>query len=142
MNAKDQALFDTTIAELTAGFKLALTEAVRPLVIEITELQQRSSNYAARMNSHNKILRGEITSLRSRLEALEPKARVPVAPRLSDAAWREAHAALCAESKKGQTFFAPGMVRAKAEAMVAKPEPVMPAVPAPTEEVDLENLPF
>ncbi len=120
MNAKDQALFDTTIAELTAEFKLALTEAVRPLVIEITELQQRSSNYAARMNSHNKILRGEITSLRSRLEALEPKARVPVAPRLSDAEWGDAYAAMCEESKRAgsnKTYFHHSLVRAKAEEM-------------------------
>ena len=142
MNEKDKAALEAVIAQLTEGFKVELRAAVQPLVEEIDELQQRSHNFAARVNAHNKILRGEITSLRARLEALEPKPKAPVAPRLSDADWKAAHAALCAESRTSQTFFAPGIVKAKAEAMKAKPEPVMPATPVVEAEVDLDNLPF
>ena len=127
MNAKDQAAMNEVIAQLKEAFALEMKAALQPLVVEINELQQRSSNFAARVSAVNKAYRGEITALRDRLERLEPKPRTPIAPRLADAEWKAAHAELCAESRKGQTFFAPGEVRAKAEAMRAKNEPVVTA---------------
>lgn len=119
MNAKDQAAMNEVIAQMKEAFALEMKAALQPLVLEINELQQRSSNFAARVSAVHKAYRGEITSLRERIERLEPKPKAPVVPRLSSAEWDAALAELKSESKTGQTFFAPGIVRAKAEAMRA-----------------------
>lgn len=135
MNAKDQALFDAEIAKLTVQFKTAMTEALQPLVLEINELQQRSSNFAARVNASNKIYRAEITRLRELVEATQPKKVVPLEPRISAAQWDAGMAALRAKNP-GQTFFAPSLVRAEAKAIMTVATPAK----EPTVEVDLDNL--
>ena len=126
MNAKDQATLDAAIAALKEGFATALKDALSEHVAVLTELQQRSSNFAARVNASNKIMRGEITSLREQVEALTPKKPVPPVPRISAAAWDDAMSALKL-AHPGKTFFAPGIVRATAEARAYQPKAVTTA---------------
>jgi mRNA-degrading endonuclease toxin of MazEF toxin-antitoxin module len=115
MNAKDQAAMDKFTASLKAEFEQALKDALAPFIITITELEQRSSNFAARVNASNKILRGEITALRSQIEALKPKAKAAPVTRLNDAEFHAACKAL--EAEDGKSFHHHSLVRAKAEEM-------------------------
>jgi len=117
MNAKDQAALDALTATLKAEFALALKDALAPFIITITELEQRSSNFAARVNAHNKAYRAEIAMLREQVAALTPKAKAAPAQRVTPADWDWAMAQLKA-ANPSKTFFAPGLVRATAEARV------------------------
>lgn len=112
MNAKDQAAMNEVIAALKSEF----TAALAPLVSEVLELQQRSSNFAARVNATNKVYREEIARLRDEVAALTPAKPVAAAPRLTDAQWNAAMACL-RKAHPGKTFFAPGVVRATATEM-------------------------
>ena len=117
MNAKDKTAMDEAIA-------LAITAATQPLILEINALQQRSSNFAARVNAHNKLLRGEVTALRDRLERIEPKmspAREPLPARIPLAQWNAARASL------GGGYHAPGAIRAGAERLAAQNVPAVEA---------------
>lgn len=66
MNAKDRAEMDAFIVQLKAEFTVAL----QPLIDKIIELEQRSSNFAARVNSHSACYRAEIAGLRDEVAAL------------------------------------------------------------------------
>ena len=123
-------------------------DALKALVKELTEsvirLEGRSSNFAARVTTYNKVMRAEITQLRSNVEALKPKP--VITDRVSKADWGLGHALLKAE-QPGKSFFNPSEVRgrvlkfqadaAKAPAMVPAADPVQAAAKAVE-----EDLPF
>ncbi len=142
MNEKDKAALEATIAQLMEGFKVELRAAVQPLVEEINESQQRSHNFVVAVNARMRLLNARIKLLEEELAATRKPAAAKPLERLSTEAWKAAHAALCAESRAGQTFFTPTMVRGKWAEMQGKAEPVMPATPVVEAEVDLDNLPF
>lgn len=138
MTKAEQALLAQTIADLKTGFQTALDAALAPLVSEVIELQQRSSNFAARVNASNKVYRGEIARLRDMVEALTP-VKVVAAQRTSPADWDWAMAQL-RKQHPGKTFFAPGLVRATAEARAYQTEVMVDydaAVAVEDEEVSL-----
>lgn len=110
MNAKDTAAMNEVIAQLKTEFAAAMTEALAPLVSEVIELQQRSSNFAARVNASNKIYRAEIARLRDEVAALTPVKALPMMQRISPAEWDAAMVVL-RKAHPGKSFFAPSEVR-------------------------------
>ncbi len=120
MNAKDQAAMDKAIAELKVAFDESLKAALLPHILAITELEQRSSNYAARMNCDRKVLRARIAELEAQVAALTPKPATPLLPRLTEAEWRAATDALKLKHP-GVTFFTPAVIRQMDKELKAKP---------------------
>jgi hypothetical protein len=120
MNAKDKAELELAIAAIQAG----VVEAVKPLAEQVaaliaanTALEQRSSNFAARVSSHNACYRAEIKALREEVLALkEGKKFAPAAERISTEAWKAAHADLC-RLNPGKSYFPSDRVKAHAKAM-------------------------
>lgn len=116
MNAKDQLAMDTLLATMKADFTATLKSVLQEHVDHIIALEQRSSNFAARVSASNKIMRAEITALRAQVEALTPTKAVPSEPRISAAQW-DAAVIVLKNANPGKTFFAPGLVRACAKEM-------------------------
>lgn len=112
MNAKDQALMDETISKMKAEFAVALKDALLPLVLEVNALQQRSSNFAARVNADRALTRARFQALEAQVLALTPAVKVPPRARLTTAEWNEATKYLKAKYP-GKTFFAPAQVHAE-----------------------------
>lgn len=139
MTKNEQAQLAQVIEQMKQEFATALKEQLQPLVLEINALQQRSSNFAARVNAANKIYRTEIASLRDQVAALTPTPKVTkLAPtnRIPRAEWDAAHAAMCLQHP-GQKMFNPEDVRALAERLKLAPpviEQAAPMVEAPEEE--------
>lgn len=116
MNEKDQAALDTLLAAMKAEF----TAQLQPLVDKIIELEGRSSNFAARVSSHNACYRSEIQVLRAEIAALKGDRRFAPSPvRISTEAWDAAHAELCA-LHPGRKYFPANEVRAQAALLVAQ----------------------
>lgn len=129
MNAQDRK----DMAEFTAALKLEFAAQLQPLVDKIIELEQRSSNFAARVSSHNACYRSEIGALREEIAGLKAgKKFTPAAQRISPALWKQAHAELCA-LHPGKTYFPSTQVRAYAENIVAGMKALVP-----TPELHLE----
>ena len=129
MNAQDRK----DMAEFVATLKTQFAEQLQPLVDKIIELEQRSSNFAARVSSHNACYRSEIGALREEIAGLKAgKKFTPAAQRISPALWKQAHAELCA-LHPGKTYFPSTQVRAYAENIVAGMKALVP-----TPELHLE----
>lgn len=110
MNAQDRK----DMAEFTAALKLEFAAQLQPLVDKIIELDQRSSNFAARVSSHNQCYRSEIQALREEVTQLKAgKVFVASAPRISTEAWDAAMAELRLRHP-GQSYFTPAQVRSVA----------------------------
>ncbi len=120
MNAKDREMMDTAIAELKVAFDKALKDALLPHIVANTALEQRSTNFAARVSANMKIMHDEIAYLREQVAALTPKPATPLLPRLSDAEWRAATDALKLKHP-GVTFFTPAVIRQMDKELKAKP---------------------
>jgi len=122
MTKAERAEMDTVLAtlktEFAAAMKAALEQELAPYIVAINGLEQRSSNFAARVNAHNKAYRAEIAHLRDQVDALTPKAKAPPADRISPKAWDDAMAVLKTRHP-GKTFFAPSEVRGVAATMAA-----------------------
>lgn len=99
MNAKDLAL----VAEM-------ISTATAPLIEHINAMEQRTSNFAARVNASNKIYRAEIARLRDEVAALTPVKALPMMQRISPAEWDAAMVVL-RKAHPGKSFFAPSEVR-------------------------------
>lgn len=84
-----------------------LTAEVAALTAKYNALEQRCTNFAARMQHVTKVYRAEISALREQVAALTPKA--PVSDRLSS----KDFAAALAELKRltGVGFHSPSAVR-------------------------------
>ena len=104
----------------------AIAAATQPLIDKLIELEQRSSNFAARVSSHNACYRAEIASLRDEVAGLRAgKKFIPATQRISPALWKQAHAELCA-LHPGKTYFPSTQVRAYAENIVAGMKLIVP----------------
>lgn len=124
MNAQDRK----DMAEFIATLKNEFAAALQPLIEKHTELEQRSSNFAARVNSHNACYRAEIAALREEVVALKAgKKFTQVAERISPTAWKTAVADL-ARLTPGKTYFPAAMVREHAARLAAAPTVVPPLV--------------
>ena len=131
MNAKDQAALDT----LMLAMKNEFCAQLQPLVDKCIELEQRSSNFAARVSSHNACYRAEIQALRSEVAELRAgKKFTASAVRISTALWEQAHAELCA--KHGKTWFPTAQVRAYASTIALAMTCVEPTPALHLEEED------
>lgn len=124
MNAQDRK----DMAEFVATLKAQFAEQLQPLIDKIIELEQRSSNFAARVSSHNACYRSEIQALREEVLALKAgKKFTQVAQRISTAEWKAAHADLC-RLNAGKTYFPAATVREHAALLAAAPAAVKPLV--------------
>lgn len=132
MNAQDRK----NMAEFTAALKLEFAAQLQPLVDKLIELEQRSSNFAARVSSHNACYRSEIAALREEIAGLKAgKKFVPAAQRISPALWKQAHAELCA-LHPGKTYFPSTQVRAYAENIVKAMDLIVPTPECHLDEED------
>lgn len=124
MNAKDTA----ALAALTEQLKQGMIEALKPLAEQVaaltaanTALEQRSSNFAARVNAHNACYRAEIAALREEVLALKAgKKFTVVAERITTAAWDDAMTDL-KRLNPGKTWFGAAVVKAHAAKLAAAP---------------------
>ena len=139
MTKNEQAQLAQMIEQMKTEFATALREQLQPLVLEINALQQRSSNFAARVNAANKVYRNEIASLRDQVAALTPapKTKAPVrSPRCTGADWNAAMAVLKL-NHPGQTYFNRDDVIATVERL--KPEAAHVEASAPMEQAEEEE---
>lgn len=97
-----------SVKEMTVVVE-ALQAQVAALVAAHNELEQRTSNFAARTTANGKIYRAEIARLREEVAALTPKAAVQTTDRLA----RKDFDAALAELKRltGVGFHSPSAVR-------------------------------
>ena len=110
MNAQDRK----DMAEFVATLKTEFAAALQPLVEKCIELEQRSSNFAARVSSHNACYRSEIAALREEVTQLKAGKRfVASEPRISTEAWDAAMTEL-RQRHPGKTYFTPAQVRSVA----------------------------
>ena len=98
-----------------------LSSLVEQLVEKCNELEQRSSNFAARINALNKASRDEIRALREEVAGLKGvrmntrKEPLPTAlPRITATQWAEAMKALKFVPGEERSFFPPAEVRGMA----------------------------
>jgi hypothetical protein len=117
MSLKEVAA-DVIALKGTSAIAASLLETLADKVAELTskciELEQRSSNFAARVSSHNACYRAEIQALRNEVAELRAgKKFTAPAVRISTALWEQAHAELCAKHP-GKTYFPAAQVRAYA----------------------------
>ncbi|NQW80045.1 MAG: hypothetical protein HQ445_02595 [Polaromonas sp.] len=98
-----------------------LSSLVEQLVEKCNELEQRSSNFAARINALNRASRDEIRALRDELAQVKGQRMntriepLPVAlPRITAQAWAEAMKALNAKPGEERSFYPPAEVRGMA----------------------------
>lgn len=133
MNAKDQAALNAVVAELKAEFTEALKMALQPLVEEINALQQRTANFATRVNADRKILIGEIDRLRLLVENNKPVTRTTTTARVSGSEW-DVGMAILRDRHPGTRFFNCEDVLEAARSAKAAPTPAPTAAPAPVEE--------
>lgn len=132
MNAQDRK----DMAEFVATLKTQFAEQLQPLIDKIIELEQRSSNFATRVSSHNACYRSEIGALREEVAQLKAgKKFVASTTRISPALWKQAHAELCA-LHPGKTYFPSTQVRAYAENIVKAMDLIVPTSELHLDEED------
>lgn len=104
MTKAEQALLAQTIAELKTAFAEEMKQALAPLVEEVIALQQRSSNFATRVQAHRVMTTERIRALEAQVASLTPAKPVPADKPLTRPQWDRAHASMCVKFP-GRKFF-------------------------------------
>lgn len=128
MSTLKEVTADVVALKSTSAIAASLLDTLVSKVEELTskciELEGRASNMAARMTHVLKVHKGEITSLRSRLEALEPKARVAAAPRLSTAEFDAGLLSLRHGDTASREWFGISHIRNEAQRLIERAAPM------------------
>jgi hypothetical protein len=130
MTKSEREAVEQMKALLAENFGVLLAR-IEELKLEHIALEQRTSNFAARVTATNKIYRAEIARLRDIVEA--PKPAVATTDHIARPAFDAALKAL--QNETGVKFHAPSVIRGKALKMSEAKAPIQ-AVAQPVETLD------